>query len=105
MILTGQLSTELLIVNTIEQKEREERNNQLSKVVQKYREVYSYQVRRQIAVDKLAEDIVINLYGRLRKPYLEYYKWFVQEFLYIFVLQKEDSKFVSTGTLKELLLI
>ena len=78
MILTGQLSTELLTVNNTKQKERKERNNQLNKVVQKYEEIYGYQVRRQIAADGLAEDMVINLHERrLRKPYLEYYKWFV----------------------------
>ena len=75
MILTGQLSTELLTVNNAKQKEREERNNQPNKVVQKYREIYGYQARRQIAADELAEDMVVNLHERrLRRPYLEYYK-------------------------------
>ena len=105
MILAGQLSTELLTVNNAKQKEREERNNAPNKVVQKYREIYRNVARRQIATDELAEDIVVNIHERrMRKPHLEYYKWFVQEFPDIFYILRDDGRFKSTRTLKESLL-
>jgi DNA-binding protein H-NS len=106
MILAGQLSTELLTVNNAKQKEREERNNAPNKVVQKYGEIYGNVAQRQIAADELAEDIVVNMHERrMRKPHLEYYKWFVQEFPDIFYILRDDGRFKSTRTLKELLLI
>src|SRR5436309_1065724 len=92
IILRGQLSTELLTANNAKQNEREEQNNTLNKVVQKYREIHGNVAHRQIAVDKLAEDIVVNMYDRrMWKPYLEYYKWFVQEFPDIFYILRDNS--------------
>jgi len=106
MILAGQLSTELLSVDNAKQKAREERNNAPNKIVQKYGEIYGNVARRQIAADELAEDMVVNMHEkRLRKPYLEYYKWFVREYPDIFYILREDGRFKSTGTLEELLLI
>ncbi len=72
MILTGQLSTELLLVNNARQTAREERNNVLNKIVQKYGEMYSHVAHRQIIADEIEEDRVVNMHEqRLRKPFLE----------------------------------
>ena len=71
MILVGQLSTELLSVNNARQKAREERNNVPNKIVQKYGEIYGHVACRQIAVDEIEEDRVVNMHEqRLRKPFL-----------------------------------
>ena len=106
MILAGQLSTELLIANNAIQKAREERNSASGGIVQKYGEIYGNIARRQIAEDELAEDQVVNMYEkRLRRPFLDYYKWFIQEYPDIFYLLKDNSRFNSTGTLEELALI
>ena len=57
-------------------------------------------------MDELAEDIVVNIHDRrMWKPHLEYYKWFVQEFPDVFYILRDNGRFESTGTLKELLLI
>ena len=48
MIIQGQLSTELLAVNIVKEKKRKERNKVSNKVVQRYRDIYGHQARKQI---------------------------------------------------------
>ena len=106
MILSGQLATELLTVNNTKQKEREERNQALNKVVQKYGEIYSHDARRQIAEDEREEERVVNMHEkRLTRLYLQRFKAFLKEYPDIFYILKEESKFSSTRTLEELGLI
>jgi 3-phosphoglycerate kinase len=61
VILKGQLSTELLAANNAKEEERKARNNAPNKVVQKYREIYSYVARKQIKKDKREEQKVVNI--------------------------------------------
>ena len=93
IILTGQLSTELLSVNNARQKEREERNNAPNKVVQKYGEIYGHIARRQIIADEMVEDRIVNIHkNRLRKPFLQRWQGFIKELPNIFYLGKSDGK-------------
>jgi hypothetical protein len=61
MVLAGQLSTELLTATKQSEKARKERNDTPNRVVQKYREIYSYQACRQIAEDEEDERRVVNI--------------------------------------------
>ena len=61
MVLAGQLSTEYLQATQAREKACKERNDKGGCIVQKYREIYGHQARRQIVEDEEDEREVINM--------------------------------------------
>ena len=103
MIFDRQLSTELLAVNNAKKKEKEKRNSQSNKVVQKYEEIYGYQARKQIEKDEREEERIVNIREkRLRDSQKKRYKEMIRNFLLEYKSIKLKARFERASTIIKL---
>jgi hypothetical protein len=103
LILQGQLATEMLKATNSAAARRQARKEGSSKIVQKYREIYGYQARRQIAEDEEDEKKVVNMREkRLQDPWKKKYKAIIVKFPKIYSTIRSKGYFLSCGTIIEL---
>ena len=95
MILKGQLSTKLLAANNTKEEERRAWNDAPNNAVQKYGEIYSNVVYRQIAEDKEDERRIVNIQEkRLTEPHKKCYKALMKNFLTLYRQVRDEGKLI-----------
>jgi hypothetical protein len=105
IILAGQLAKEHLAATKAREKAQKERNKAPNKVVQKYREIYGHQARRQIADDEEDEGRVINMREkRLTDPWRKKYKEIIKTFPVVYRTLRDEGRFIFLASYKKLLL-
>jgi hypothetical protein len=104
MILKGQLAQELLMAHKAHKAVQKERNKPGgNKVVQKYREIYGKQARRQIIIDIHAEEQVVNMHDRrLRKPFRDRWKQLAREWRFYYCDLRTKGRFPILSSLEDL---
>ena len=64
LVISKQLAQELLRANNVYAKKQKERKEDSNKVIQKYKEIYGHQARRQIKTDKENKKRVVNIHKK-----------------------------------------
>jgi hypothetical protein len=102
MVHRGKLAQELLQATTAAGEAREARKKAGNKVVQKYREIYGHQARRQIALDREDELRVVNMrLQREQAPWRKRYKVVMTNLVPVLIEEWSKGRFGSYIVVEE----